>query len=199
MALPRSKFDGKLNNKTIYDFKKQLDYNLSQKKRIQLVKNILYTQNGMIQEHLDPYFEEFFEQNNQGGIDISHFKVGLNKKDNLSENNNVCNELEKMANYILFSPDGQRITKKTKYNFYPEHKLKEKMDKEESLDKLLEDKYDDDEYDNLNTTVFDEIINYLVVPAKNYKKEIKQTIYDKDLNDPELKSIKNYQDFIDIL
>lgn len=183
MAFTQTNFQGKLDNKTVYDFTKKLDYSLKQKDRIKLVEKLLYNN-----EQLVPYFQEYFD---------TYYKVVPGQTDPLSEDNNVCKGLEKIANYILFSPDAERITKKTKYNFYPEHKLKEKMDKEQSLEELLENTYTENN-DGLDTTVFDEVINFLVVPIRNHKKEIKQTIYDKDLNDPELKSVKNYQDAMDI-
>ena len=183
MAFTQTKFQGKLDNKTIYDFTKKLNYNLKQADRIKLVEDLLYED-----EHLIPYFQEYFD---------TYYKVSPGQTDPLSKDINVCNGLEKIANYILFSPDAERITKKTKYNFYPEHKLREKMDKEKSLEELLENTYSENE-DGFDNTVFDEVINFLVVPNRNHKKEIKQTIYDRDLNDPELKSVKNYQDAMNI-
>jgi hypothetical protein len=183
MAFVQTKFQGKLDDKTVYDFTKKLDYSLKQKDRIKLVEKLLYNN-----EQLTPYFQEYFD---------TYYKAVPGQTDSLSEDNNVCKSLEKIANYILFSPDAERICKKTKYNFYPEYKLREKMDKEQSLEELLENIYTEND-DNLDTTVFDEVINFLVVPTRNHKKEIKQVIHTKDLNDPELKSVKNYQDAMDI-
>jgi hypothetical protein len=185
MAFAQTNFQGKLDNKTVYDFTKKLDYSLKQKDRIKLVEDLLYKDGNLV-----PYFQEYFD---------TYYKVNPGQTDPLSEDINVCKVLEKMTNYILFSPDAERITKKTKYNFYPEYKLKEKMNKEQSLEELVENTYQDIDYDSIDTAIFDEVINFVVVPIKNHKKEIKQTIYDKDLNDPKLKSVKNYQDFIDIL
>lgn len=202
MALERTRFDGKINNKTIYDFTKQLDYDLNQKDRIELAKKILYTQHGENGDYLDPYFEKFYEQKKRKisgyKTNVSHFKVNLTKEDSLSNKNNVTQELEKIANYILFSPDGERITKKTKYNFYTEKQLERVKNKEVSIEKIVNNiSKSKTEPEDFDPNIYDEVLDFLIRQGNNYKHEIKQKISKKDLDDEELKCVREYQDNID--
>lgn len=190
MAFPNNRFEGKLDGKTIYYFKKQLDYNLKQSDRISLINKILLTQHTGDKSLPDRYFEEFTSD--------GYYKVNLSSDDSISENNNVWQEIDKMTNYILFSPDAPRITKKTKYNFYTENKLRQKMGKEISIDEMVENTYQDSD-NELDSNVYDETINFLLQKGSNYKKQVKQRVTSDDLIDPGLEPVKNYQDYINSL
>jgi len=184
MVLPRKNFESKIHNKHIMDFTKQLNYNIqNQQERVKIVNNILYDKNGK----LNIFFQEYFDK---------YFKYNLSKEDFLSEDINVCQALEKMANYILFAPDGKPLNKKVKYNFYKsEEEFLKKTQNIVSLEALIEEINENNE-NEFNT--YDEIIDFLV-RKQNYYKEKKQKIYKKDLYDEELKPIQEYQKTIDAL
>lgn len=179
------RFNGKLCGKTIYDFKNAIDYDIDeQQKRIQALYDLLYEDG-----YLHGYFEEFFSD---------WYNPHLTKDDCLSEDHNVFQELEKMANYILYAPDGERITLKTKYNFYTAPKFQERLSKDISIDDMVaraEENSEDDE----DTNMYDEVIDFLIRQGNNYKVAIKQVITKEDLQDEELKVVKDYQDAIDNL
>lgn len=179
------RFNGKLCGKTIYDFKNAIDYDIDeQQKRIQALYDLLYEDG-----YLHGYFEEFFSD---------WYNPHLTKDDCLSEDHNVFQELEKMANYILYAPDGERITLKTKYNFYTAPKFQERLSKDISIDDMVaraEENSEDDE----DTNMYDEVIDFLIRQGNNYKVAIKQVITKEDLQDKELKVVKDYQDAIDHL
>jgi predicted XRE-type DNA-binding protein len=177
---------GKINGKDIYHFSKQLDYTLNQQDRINLLNNILYNERG-----LDEYFEEVFEQKDvENGTDTSHIKLCIDKNGFLSQDINVCQVLEKMSDYILYSPDGERITKKTIYNFYPKDIFEKKLKKEEQLGDTTDCESNDEH---------SEVIDFLIGYGKNFKKEIKQEITNKDLIDKDLVIVKEYENFIKLI
>ena len=181
MALPRKNFNGSIDNKNIYDFLKKLNYSLKQKQRIELTQELLY-----IDGKLNLFFEEYFDK---------YFKIPITSDEFLSQDINVCRVLENFANYILFSPDSERITKKTQYNFYPSKQLRKKENKTLSLNHMItHGEYQKD--DTFDDVVYSEVIDYFV-RHKNFKKEIKQEITEDDLRDPELICVLNYQDLID--
>lgn len=184
--LPIKRFMGKIDGKDIYYFSRLLDYALKQKERVEHLNKILYN-NGK----LDKYFEEVFIQRDiVNGIDTSHIKLCLDKTGFLSSDINVCREIEKMADYVLFSPDGERITKKTIYNFYPKEIFEQKIRKEEKISAFgaLEDEQRNED-----------VIDFLIREGENYKKQIQQKITFKDLNDVALSVLKEYEKFINKL
>jgi hypothetical protein len=186
MALPRKRFDGKLQGKTVYSFSKGLDFNLGQSDRIKAVQDKIYTDDGK----LDPYFVEYFDD---------YFRAELTSEDFLSGDINIFQELDKMANYILYSPDGERISKKTKYNFYTEDKLFKQSCKTVSLDGMVENASDNCNYD---TNIYDEVLDFLIRKGDNYKKSVQQKIKAEDFTNPKLEIdkgniLKQYQDAID--
>ncbi len=191
MAYPIKHFFKKLEGKTIYDFSRNLDYSLTQAERIQKVKELLYTQDD--NKYLDPFFEDVFEQRmekRQGKwVDTSYVRLLPKSSDGLSLDINVCKELERLASYILFSPDGERITKKTKYNFYPEEMFEEQLKKEKVFSDI---KYD--------SKIYDTVIDFLENKGINYKKEIKQKIYENDYEDSDIGIyLKQYKEVVDVL
>jgi hypothetical protein len=190
VALPYKRFLGKLNGKNIKFFTKQLDYKIKdQQERIQKVRDILYTQKG---EYSDKFFEEYIDD---------YYKKNPNKQDFLSQDIDVFKELEKMANYILFCPGAERITKKTKYNFYTDEKFKEVLKKDIHLDSIISDVNNsiDDTGNNTDEDALsgDEVIAYLIRKGENYKKQIKQKIFKNDYKDKELSCLNDYQNSID--
>ncbi len=179
MGFPTKGFKGKIDNKGIPDFLSQLDFSLSQEDRIKLVEDILYTQecnNDTVKDKfLDKYYETYFDEK---------FNSNPNQKDYLSHDNNVCNSLEAMANYILFADDTEKV-KKTKYNFYTVEQLKKICKHEVSLQELVEKTYKDVKDEN--------IINFIKNSVTNHKKEIKQYISKQDIKD--IEAIRDYEKY----
>lgn len=179
------RFNGKLSGKTIYDFKKDIDYGIEeQQKRLKAMQELLHDG-----QHLHGYFEEFLSD---------WYNPHLTKDDCLSEDHNVFQELEKMANYIIYAADGEKITKKTKYNFYTQRKFEERLSKDASIDDMVATAEENLE-DDCDLNVYDEVIDFLIRQGTNYKKEIKQIITDDDLKDNDLEVVGYYQDSIDHL
>jgi predicted DNA-binding protein (UPF0251 family) len=190
--LQNNRFDGKINDKSIGDFTSKLNYDLGQADRIELVNEIVNTQETNGKNVPDKFFEEFFDQKDTvNGIDPSHIKICLSQSDGLSDNNAVCKALERMADYILFAPDGEKIDKKTKYNFYTEDSLGRKMSKEPSLEGITK------KVGNSNNNVSDEeVIDFLISKGKNFKKSIQQKIYKQDIRNDKLFCVKDYDNMI---
>lgn len=161
-------FKHKLSGQEIGDFTKKLDYSLCQKERLDLAENILYGENNS----LNPYFEEYFD---------NYYKVHAGQLDPLAEDDNVCQALDSIANYILYSPDSERITKKTKYNFYTEQKLQEKINKEISIEEVVDTFKNNNK--NFDSNIYNEVLDFLVVKGHNNKRIVKQKIYMNDLCD----------------
>lgn len=113
------------------------------------------------------------------GKNVSHVKLCLNTSDGIYSETNIARELEKMADYILYAPDGERINKTTEYNFYTEEKFKERLKKDMNLEGTLSKSGEDD----------DERIDFLIRKGNNYKLETKQKFQKKDLKDEELKDV----------
>lgn len=181
MAFPIKNFSGKINNKNTTSFLKNLDIGLCQKDRINLINDLLYTQHENNGDYLDSFYETYFDKK---------YKFNPSQDDYLSTENNVCKSLEKMANYILFSPDAEK-TQKIKYSILKPNDLfkKYKCVKPKMLyiSDLIEEEY--------NTGNYVDIIIFLL-SKKNYKKQISQNIYSEDLKIP---TIKQYQDYKDII
>lgn len=161
-----------INGKSMQDFMSKLDYSLLSSERKNLLYNILYTQNSKNVKFIDSYFEEYFN-------DI--FNTNVNKSDSLSNNDNICNSLEIMANYLLYSPDIEK-SKKIQYNFYSKKQLRNTYGKELPLDVLLEKTYE---------SCDDESISFLVTTNNNYKVAIQQKIFSDDIKN--IKPICEYE------
>jgi hypothetical protein len=189
VVLANKNFRGKINNKNVYDFLKEImaHQELNQQERIDLVKNVLYTQNGF----LDEYFEEVFEQKDtENNVNATHVKLCINKEDYLSHEINVCKVIELISEYILFAPDAERINKKTKYNFYSKDKFEDKISKDVLIDDITQQHNDID-------SETEDIIDFLIRIGSNYKKTIKQKIVVKDIHD--IEELSNYQFMVDYL
>ena len=161
--IQQNNFRGKINNKNNGSFIEKLDFTLSQKDRVQLTQDLLYTNEIKENKFLDEYFEVYFDKK---------FNSNINKETPISSNNNVCRTLEAMANYILFADDVPKI-RKTEYNFYTLMQLQARFGKELSLDALLERTYkkSTEEYK----------ISFLIDAGKNYKKPKEQHITAEDI------------------
>jgi predicted DNA-binding protein (UPF0251 family) len=188
--LPVKNFMGKIDGKDIHYFLSQIKHpELTQKERIELVREVLYTQNGF----LDSYFEEVFDQKEvENYTNPTHVKLCVDKKNFLSHEINICKALEIMTDYILYSPDGERINKKTKYNFYPEKIFERKLAKEDKISDLVSGDTNEDFTE-------DEVIDFLIRKGQNYKKVIEQRITSKDFKDEELSVLNDYRVVIEKL
>lgn len=102
-------------------------------------------------------------------------------------------EIQLMSDYILFSPDSKPLIKKTRYRFYTEKVFNDKLKKEKNIEEYNKT---NSEFNNDSTG---EIIDFLERNNENTRVEIKQVITKKDLNDKDLKVIKEYEDYINML
>lgn len=177
MALPNPYFKGKINGKNAYNYTSKLDYKLdTYEKRLELVEKILKN---------DDFFVEYFD---------NYHKVNVNKEDFLSGDKNVCNSLEKIADYLLFSSD-IRENDKVNYIFYTDEYLSEKIEKEKSIEGIAEQVAtvkNENGTSNFDNSKFQETIMFLVDKGKNFRKEAKQIIIDSDYLDPDLNSVIKY-------
>jgi hypothetical protein len=186
--ITNGRFEGKLHDKEIGDFLSQLDYELNQQERLELVDRIVNTQIVGDKKFPDEFFEDFFEQKDlKNGVNTSHIKLCASKKDNLSTENEVCKALERMADYILYAPDAERLTKKTVYNFYSEDNMNKKINKEKSTDNIANTL-------KIGDVGSEEIIDFLKKKGENFKKKVVQKILSKDLLDEQLDCVRDYED-----
>lgn len=179
-------------------FLKQLDYSIhNQQERIKLVENILYKDGIKLENFFLEYFNPdrkprpYFNYSPNSGSSAIHSPYGC-----LSEEDSVCRGLEIITNYILFSPDGGKLTKKnTTYNFVTREYMDLKLRKEKNMSKIVDENRKKAGLDNLSD---DEIIEFVMV-KENYKHEIKQKIFKRDLVDPELSAIAEYEQYKTLL
>lgn len=114
-------FYGKINNHTLSDMYTYIDYDLSSlNDRLTTIEDAMEV----------GFFQEYFD---------TAYTVHPNKKDPLSENDNVCICLERMADYILSCDE--EITRKKSENEYiyfnSRNHLKKKLNKELSFSNML--------------------------------------------------------------
>lgn len=150
----------------------------------ELLKKIDYSKNSAderienIQELLNSgFYTEYFEQ---------YFKVNINSSDALSDQDNACVSLEKMANYLLNCDEVKNSKKETDYIFYSdEEAFKKAVYKEGYLDGIAQG----DEQENT--------IHFLKKENKNYKKPKTQSIKKDDYDKGDLGSIlTNYREYL---
>jgi hypothetical protein len=173
LALPRKNFTSKLDGKNTYDYTSHIDYSIdTQQERINKVCEIFKN---------DDFYVDYFD---------NYFKVSPNTKEFLSIDNNVCNSLERFADYILLAPDKREEYRKgTRYIFYTEDKMNERIQREKSLEAITEQN---------DSSKYEETIMFLVDKGKNYKKEIKQDIFESDYDDTEIGLyLTDYKDVLD--
>ena len=205
MALPSKRFDGVLAGMTIYDMREKLDYEIeSQEDRVRIVEAIVNDDRGLP----NTYFREFFEPRTEDGVDTSYYKVNVNKCDFLSHEINVFQQIEKMADYILFAPDAKPLTDKVQYNmvnemdepevnYYMSDRLDKRMAKELSLEGVATKAHSDASAEGCDSDVIGEVIDFLVRKGTNYKKEIKQSITLSDIAN--LTPIREYEEYIEYM
>ena len=103
MAFSRSHlFRGQINNVNIMDIVDKLDYTISSlQDRMNLVEELLG----------EEFFVEYFDE---------YFKGNISTKDYLSANNNVCQAILKITDYILGAEEiGEKFKEKSVvYKFY---------------------------------------------------------------------------------
>lgn len=192
MGFAIKNFYGMINDKTIYDFSRGLDYSVDNiEDRLKLVNDRFCDESGKMQD----FWQEVYSQKFDGktGTNKSNIKLVINTTDGLYSDTNVAKELEKIADYLLFCAEEKE--EKVKYKFYKTDGLVKDMwnaDKNFYVDCL---DFTNDGGDNQK----DMFLTMYVSGERNFKKEIKQKIYKHDLKDEELKYLVEYQEFIDSL
>jgi hypothetical protein len=165
-----SMFFGKINDTNPTELNRTIDY----------TKTKLEDRKEVVDEILGSgFYEEYFDE---------HFKVALNSSDSLSEHDNACNSLEKLANYLLNSEEVKEDKKSDEfeYKFYAdEEAFRKAVEKEPKIDGMGTEK--------------DNIIHYLKKENRNFKKSKNQSINKKDLDrDDELGQIlRDYTDYLE--
>lgn len=171
-------FKGDLGNKNLRDFMKMDISKTSLEERKQYLEEIIGDQS---------YFDEFFEK---------HFKVNLNSNEALSTEVNVCNVLEKMANYLLNSDESKQMDSDKK-NVYVFHKgnerFKKRMDRE-SFSTVVNGT-------SMNIVDNPNVVHVLQKKEKNFRIPKKQKITKKDLmrNDKCGEVLREYQKLLDTI
>lgn len=154
-------FRGKLNGKYLEDYISQIDYELhSLQDRINCVNKILEE---------DSYYVEYFDK---------YFVYSPNCNQHLSENDNVCRSLEKMADYLLFSEEEKQRQKenKTEYKIFKSAKMFKLATREMGAG-------------DINELEINKPMCMLIEGNKNYYLENKQNIFESDFKDREIGDI----------
>lgn len=162
----RDFFVSKINEKSLRDFQIKNYENDSLEYRKKIVEDLLEVAK-------DDSGRNFFQTYTD-----DYFKVNLNARDSLSENINVHQRLELLADYLLNSKEirEERKSEKTQYYFYMN---KEEFKLRTNREFLL---------NNMNTADFksdnvDNVIHYLLGKQKNVKSKKIQIITNKDLKE----------------
>lgn len=149
-----STFFGTLKNTNLIELNKKIDYTKNKlDNRKEIVDNILST----------GFHTEYFDE---------HFKVNLTSGDSTSETDNVCNSLERMANFLLNSEEIKKEKKSDdfEYKFYSdEESFNKALNKEPKLDGMG---------GSLNK---ENVIHFLKKENRNFKKSKDQVITKKDI------------------
>lgn len=105
-------FKGELDGKTIRHFMSQLNYNgiNDVEGRVNSLRDVILDADG----NVDEFFVQYFNQDKSGRI---YFSVNLNKDTNLSEENFICKQIEKMANYILFCDEAKAENRRSSHPY----------------------------------------------------------------------------------
>ncbi len=144
----------------------KLDFKIEdQQERIKLTQEILYDKDGWLNNDLEKYFSE-------------QYNPVINKSDSL-DYNKKHRMLQSFANYIIYSPGAERLTKRTTYNIIKIYNI----EKEIQNTKKIQD------YINKNILDFklktdiptnDEVIHFLKTKNENYKKSKEEEINEED-------------------
>ena len=163
-------FNGVLDGTDVNELNKKIDYSkIHLEERKEVIEKLI---NGTA------FYEDYFSD---------FFKANINAGDHLSTDVNVCQSLERMANYLLNSKEikQEEDAEKTKYVFHTDEKyFQKKVNRETSVDHLSK---------SANPDHQDNVIHFLKRNETNYKKEKVQ-----DINYKSLKPTKtNSQEDID--
>ncbi|HLO11583.1 MAG TPA: hypothetical protein VK190_04940 [Pseudoneobacillus sp.] len=166
---PNSLFFGKINDTNPNELLKKIDYS----------KNNLEDRKQVVNELLNSgFYEGYFEE---------YFKVNINSGDYLSEHDNACSSLEKMANYLLNSAEVKEDKKETEYIFYTD---------EEAFKKAV---YKEGYLDGINQGPEQEnVIHFLKKENRNFKKDKTQTVKNSDYHRGDFLSevLWSYRDYL---
>ena len=147
-------FRGKIDNKNILDIVDKLDYSISSyNERKKLIGSLLG------EEFFCSYFTDYFRPN-------------ISTKEQLSEDNNICQALLKITDYLLGCEEikEQFKDKKITYKFYRnEENLKSVLSKEPSLEELSN-----------SINAHEEVIHFLM-KKQNFKKSKNISVTAADL------------------
>lgn len=181
---------GKINNESInkYRFLNYKENNLDE--RLKYINDLLSSKTD---DKGRNFFEIYFDEK---------YKPELSQSDELSENNNVCQTLEKMANYLLGSDEIRELRNKErqKYFFYIDRdEFKKRTSKELSLENMTSSMSSNKINDIESNT--DNAIHFLLNTNHNFKKSKNQVITRKDINENSrcgevLRDYNNYLEFI---
>ena len=169
------------NNIELNDFIGTLDYNLNQQERVDYLNKMLSSKESI------EYFEDLFEQKQENGNNLSKTKLVLSQDDITYSETNTAKTLERLANYLIYAPDGEKLVKKTKYNFFKDETEYKKRISSKLM--FLDDAVTSGSFNN-------EAIDFLLRAAQPHAKSKKQTLRKDDLKNPIL---KEYEDSINIL
>ena len=169
-------FIGVLDGVNVNELNKKIDYTKTKlDERKQIVEKILDETN---------FYEEYFS---------NHFKADINAGDYLSTEINVCQSLEKMANYLLNSKEikEEEDNEKTKYIFHTDEKyFKKKVDREQSVDQIAKTE---------NSDHSETVIHFLKRDEGNFKKEKAQTILTSDIKPGKINSKEEIEQVIEVI
>ena len=119
---------------------------------------------------------------NYTNSNTSNIKLVLNTTESLYSESNVAKELCKLADYILAKDNN---TNKVEYKFYTDEGLfKKKIKEQEFIHKISQE-----------TNKENEVVHYLKRKGQNFKKEKKQVVTNKDIDNNTV--LKEYQDSLD--
>lgn len=177
MAYSNRQFKGKINGKSVEDFR-QLDHSIDN------LDGRLDHLNDLLGD--GDFFEEYFD---------SHYNPHINTNGSLSENDVVCSTLENMATYLLNSSDVIEEDKKNE-NKYVIHKNKNRF-----LQKLKRENVAVSSNGVATNLVEEENVVHFLVKNSNNKKLKKQSIKKSDLaKDSETSRVLNeYNDFLEYI
>lgn len=164
------------NNIELSDFIGTLDYNLSQQERVDYLNKMLNSKESI------EYFEDLFEQRQENGNNLSKTKLVLSQDDPTYSETNTAKTLERLANYLIYAPDGEKLVKKTKYNFFKDEAEYKKRISSKVM--FLDDAVTSGSFNN-------EAIDFLLRAAQPHAKSKKQTLHKDDLKNPILKEYEN--------
>jgi DNA-binding CsgD family transcriptional regulator len=171
-------FKGKLDGTTVHEINKKVDFKKTKlEDRKQVVENILGNTD---------FYSEYFD---------GYFKSGITSHDFLSQENNVCRSLDRMATYLLTSDEikAEEEKEKTEYVFYSDERyFQKKVDKERSVESLTNSESND---------YSDNVIHFLKKEEGNKILIKGQSITSEDLEREDWlgEVLRSYKPFLDLV